>query len=258
MAQATFVETSKGRRSIVHEGYIYQKIRENGERSWWRCKDRTCKGKLRLENGQVTATTGEHFHPPSQAQTSANIVISSMKRKAREESVPLPQIYRQEMTKLYGGPGCDEIAVNVPSFQNLKSSLYRSRLQRFPTLPQTREEIDFSGEWTRTAREEDFLLVDTGHTDRNRLVAFATVGNLEKLCEAETIYIDGTFNSGELRHGTCHFHTMYTGISKIHSVYGNLKHQMKLDLCICEALSYTSVPWKPYLWAWLSITTNIN
>ena len=115
MAQATFVETSKGRRSIVHEGYIYQKIRENGERSWWRCKDRTCKGKLRLENGQVTATTGEHFHPPSQAQTSANIVISSMKRRAREESVPLPQIYRQEMTKLYGGPGCDETAVNVPS-----------------------------------------------------------------------------------------------------------------------------------------------
>ena len=64
--------------------------------------------------------------------------------------------------------------------------------------------------------------------------------------------------SGELRHGTCHFYTMYTGISKIHSVYGNLKDQMKLDLCICEALSYMSVPWKPYLWAWLSITTNIN
>ena len=88
--------TSKGRWSIVHEGYIYQKVRENGEWSWWRCKDRTCKGKFRLENGQVTATTGEHFHPPSQAQASANTVISSMKRRAREESVPLPQIYCQE------------------------------------------------------------------------------------------------------------------------------------------------------------------
>ena len=47
---------------------------------------------------------------------------------------------------------------------------------------------------------------------------------------------------------------MYTGISKIHSVHGNLKDQLKLDLCICEALSCTSVPWKPYLWAWLSIS----
>ena len=65
-------------------------------------------------------------------------------------------------------------------------------------------------------------------------------------------------HSGELRHGTCHFYTIYTGISKINSVCGNLKDQMKLDLCIWEALSYTSVPWKWYLWAWLSFTTNIN
>ena len=75
---------------------------------------------------------------------------------------------------------------------------------------------------------------------------------------AEFQQMKSHFYSGELRHGTCHFYTMYTGISKIHSVHGNLKQQMKLDLCICEALSYTSVPWKPYLWAWLSITTNIN
>ena len=56
----------------------------------------------------------------------------------------------------------------------------------------------------------------------------------------------------------CHFYTIYTDVSKINSVYGNLKGQMKLDLCICEALIYTSVPWKPYLWTWLSSTTNIN
>ena len=45
-----------------------------------------------------------------------------------------------------------------------------------------------------------------------------------------------------LRHGTCHFNTRYTSISKINSVYGNLIDQMKLDLCKYEALSYTSVP----------------
>ena len=43
--------------------------------------------------------------------------------------------------------------------------------------------------------------------------------------------------SGELRHGTCHFYTIYTGISKVSSVYGNLKDQIELHLCICEALS---------------------
>ena len=29
--------------------------------------------------------------------------------------------------------------------------------------------------------------------------------------------------------------------TKISNVYGNLKHQMKLDLCICEALNYMHV-----------------
>ena len=48
----------------------------------------------------------------------------------------ISQIYCQEMTKLYGGSGCDETAVNLSSFQNHKSSLYCSRLQRFPTSPQ--------------------------------------------------------------------------------------------------------------------------
>ena len=35
-----------------------------------------------------------------------------------------------------------------------------------------------------------------------------------------------------------HFVTRHTGISKIISMYGNLKDKMKLDVCICETLSY--------------------
>ena len=66
---------------------------------------------LRLESDQVTATTGEHYHPPRQAQASANTVNISMKKRAQEESVPLSQTYSQEMTKLYGAPGYDETAL---------------------------------------------------------------------------------------------------------------------------------------------------
>ena len=42
-------------------------------------------------------------------------------------------------------------------------------------------------------------------------------------------------HSDELRNGTCSFCTRYTSIN---NVYINLKDQMKLDTCICEALSY--------------------
>jgi hypothetical protein len=104
-SQVSFTETSKGKSAVVYQGYIYQKIRENGEKSWWRCRDRSCKGKLRLESSQLPATTGEHAHPPSQARASANRVVSSMRKRAREESIPLPQIYRQELEKLTGKQG---------------------------------------------------------------------------------------------------------------------------------------------------------
>ena len=70
------------------------------------------------------------------------------------------------MTKLYyGAPGCDKTAVNC-----LK---HKKRLT--------------SGESGLEQPEEDFLLVDTGRNDQNCLVPFATVGNLEKFCKAETI-----------------------------------------------------------------------
>ena len=110
----------------------------------------------------MIANSEEHYNSPGQAQASANTVISSMRKQAREETIALPQIYRQEMTKLYNSPACVEKAINLPLFQNLKPSLYCSWLQRLPTLRQTQEVIDFSGEWTQTAYGEGFLPVDTG------------------------------------------------------------------------------------------------
>ncbi len=61
-------------------------------------------------------------------------------------------------------------------------------------MPQSREGIDFGGEWTQTRGGEEFLLADSGQSDPNRFVVFATTGNLE-LCKADTFYIDGTFKS---------------------------------------------------------------
>ena len=86
-------------------------------------------------------------------------------------------------------------------------------------MPQIREDIDFRGEWARTAHEEDFLLVDTGQNDQNRLVPFATVGNLEKFCEAETIYIDRTFKaSPQLFYQLFTVHAVYNGQHIHHTV----------------------------------------
>ena len=52
---------------------------------------------------------------------------------------------------------------------------------------------------------------------------------------------DKTSYSGEISHGTCHFCTRYKVFIKISNVFTNLKDQMKLNLCISEALSYMHV-----------------
>ena len=86
-------------------------------------------------------------------------------------------------------------------------------------LSQTREEIDFRGEWTQTAREEDFLLVDTGQNDQNCLVPFATVGNSEKFYEAKTIYINRTFKAiPQLFYQFFRVHAAYNGQPIRHTV----------------------------------------
>ncbi len=54
--------------------------------------------------GQGREDEAAHAAPPSQAQASASTVISSMRERAREET--LPQIYRQELSKLPGKQCC--------------------------------------------------------------------------------------------------------------------------------------------------------
>ena len=54
--------------------------------------------------------------------------------------------------------------------------------------------------------------MDTGQNDQNHLAPIATVGNLEKLCEAETIYIDGTFKASlQLFYQLFTVHAVYNG-----------------------------------------------
>ena len=51
----------------------------------------------------------------------------------------------------------------------------------------------FVGEWAKTASGEDFLIAEDGQ-GKDKII-FATNGNIKLLCEAETIYIGGTFQT---------------------------------------------------------------
>ena len=61
-------------------------------------------------------------------------------------------------------------------------------------MPESKADVHFDGEWTKTASGEDFLMAEDGQGE-DRLIMFATEVNIKLLCEAKTIYVDGTFQT---------------------------------------------------------------
>lgn len=82
--------------------------------------------------------------------------------------------------------------LNEPNLANnhssVKSSLYRSRQKKFPTLPRRREDINLDGEWSQTQTGENFV---AHHVDD--MIIFTTDENLRRLSSAKTLFMDGTF-----------------------------------------------------------------
>ena len=55
-------------------------------------------------------------------------------------------------------------------------------------------DVHFEDQWTKTASCEDFLMAEDG-LGEDRLIMFVTEVNIKLLCEAQTIYVDGTFQT---------------------------------------------------------------
>ena len=71
---------------------LYQKIRDNGPKSWWRCQDRSCNGRLCMDDDIVINVSGIHHHPPNKAKITAQTVIRKMRKRAIEETTSIPKI----------------------------------------------------------------------------------------------------------------------------------------------------------------------
>ena len=82
-----FAETTKGKRAVIREGYLFQKIQDNGPKSWWRCQDRSCNGRLCMDDDIVINVSGIHHHPPNKAKVTAQTVIKKELLKKLHQSL---------------------------------------------------------------------------------------------------------------------------------------------------------------------------
>ena len=107
----------------------------------------------------------------------------------REGLTPVPLIHNEALVELSTQEDRDSVATQLPMFNSLKSSLYRSK--RFPPLPNTREEREVDDEFTYSLNGERLLRRIEGAGDK--IMLFATYDNLHHLSTLATIYVDGTF-----------------------------------------------------------------
>ena len=62
-----------------------------------------------------------------------------------------------------------------------------------PNEPKNRKEIQIPEEYSKTIKENEFVLIDT--KDAQRIIMFGTLDFFKKMCVTETLYGDGTFYS---------------------------------------------------------------
>lgn len=188
--QVEFIKSRKGGDILCLNSYrLHLNYRRNGK-IYWKCLHTGCKTTAISENGEVLSSKGTHSHPPEQRQIEVKKAVESAKQLAKENAfLPMKRAYRQAFQEV--DLNNEEIMDEMPSFSKYKSSMYRARSSRLPPLPHTRAEVELNGEWTQTKDGRNFIISNDGDVDR--LILFGTQQNLRFLCDADTIYMDGTF-----------------------------------------------------------------
>ena len=159
-----------------------------------RCgKNRSCGGSITSLDGTTLSTRAdEHNHPSNEAEMISIKSLDKMKISVKETVDSIPSIYEKNMVEISTQANRDIVAAHLPTFPSIKFVLYRIRRERVPPLPKYRNEVHFEGEWMRTHKGEQFLLIEDGNED-DRMVNFTTTDKLRYLSNADLINIDGTF-----------------------------------------------------------------
>ncbi|XP_048254602.1 uncharacterized protein LOC125381583 [Haliotis rufescens] len=182
LRKVEYLTSRRGSEQLILDGYIYNRNRERQTCTHWRCVVKTCNGKCTTV-GDFLCNQSEHNHPPED-ETRVNFV-SNLRKRAREETTQMQALYEEQVTQV------DEANMPaMPSFQSVKSALYRRYI---PALPRSRSAVDIEDKWSETTDGRPFLLFSDG--DDDKILAFSTAEQIQALHEADTLYMDGTFTA---------------------------------------------------------------
>ena len=158
-----FTTTNRDALVLNYEGHQYTLKRENKNSNEWRCRSRPCTTSLSLcrDNKTIVRPPSSHTcNPLSAEEIILDQAIARMKKRAAEETVPIPQIYSHEAVKIRVANPDLSTGEFFPLLGSIDSRLYRKRATNYPKLPSNIGELVIPDTWKTDAHGKPFLLVD--------------------------------------------------------------------------------------------------
>ena len=162
-----FTTTKRGARALIYRGHRYV-INRRGQdgRIFWRCgRSRSCSGSITTMDDNILSQRDVHNHEPDEDEIAIEKIVSNMKVKAMETTRPIPAIYHDAIQEIASMNNKDDPASKMPTFDQCKTSLYDSRREHLPTIPESRGDVHFNDKWVKTPSGEPFLIAEDGDED---------------------------------------------------------------------------------------------
>ena len=216
--EAKIISTTRGCNKLCVEGFMYTKKHAGKKQITWKCVLRTsqkCPGCIKTDLNMKNPTEGtNHNHPGSVEKVSAVEARQTMKRKA-ETTLDKPNHILSGVVENLP----DEVNAQLQPNETCRRNLWRIRAKNRPKKPSSLDQLNLTGEWTKTSGPEpkQFLLFDNGNEAAERLIIFSTEEAMQLLGRSRSWFMDGTF--GVAPH-------LFTQLYVIHGEVGNSRRPL--------------------------------
>ncbi|CAF4332865.1 unnamed protein product [Rotaria socialis] len=190
-----FTTTNRNALVLNYKGFQYTLKREHKDNNEWRCRTRPCTTSLSLSHDSKSIIREPDVHtciPHSSEEFIVDATVARMKKRAAQETLPIPQIYSQEIAKIRIDNPTLDTGSFFPLLDSIDASLYRRRAKNYPKLPTNVEDFVLPDGWKLGLHGEPFLLVDETY-GKNRLLMFASDWSIRFLSSCSQWHSDGTF-----------------------------------------------------------------
>ncbi|CAF0758007.1 unnamed protein product [Didymodactylos carnosus] len=184
MAKVEISETGRGKSAAQFEGYSYRIERHQTESISWKCREYGCPGRLNtLKDYTKPDLRTPHLHGPDPEKLAVEKVVVDMRKRCEHQ---LPYAAFQASSQVVTDP---QIAAAIPSFESLRSTLYRHKGNKNePPTPTSLRNLCIPDKYGKLCTGENFLQIQS-----SGYVVLATEHGLRLLFNATEVHVDGNF-----------------------------------------------------------------